>query len=369
MRRALVLLALLLLALPARAESLDAAVNALPLDGLDEFARESGAETDARSLLNRLLTENMTGQAPSLVQALRETAQNALREAFPSLLTLMAPALLWALGRQLTGGGKLGAASELVCYLAEASLLAAMFAAQMDAARAAIGRIADLIARFHPVMSALLSATGAAGLAGLMRPAGALAAGLLTNVMTRAAFSLSGAAAVLAAAGGLSGRVTFDGLFKLCKGAANWIMGGATTLFLALMTAGGLLEGAKDGAAIRAAEYAVDNLLPVIGGDVADTVGALASGAALLRGALGVTGTALLIGACLAPAARLTAAILGCRLAAALAEPAADGPLVKCLRGFADAMQILLVAMAACASLFLVIASAGVAAGGALLRR
>ena len=37
---------------------------------------------------------------------------------------------------------------------------------------------------------------------------------------------------------------------------------------------GGLLEGAKDGAAIRAAEYAVDNLLPVIGGDVADTVGA-----------------------------------------------------------------------------------------------
>ena len=124
-------------------------------------------------------------------------------------------------------------------------MLAAMFAAQMDAAHAAIGRIADLIARFHPVMSALLSATGAA----------------------------------------------------------------------------------------------------------------------LLRGALGVTGTALLIGACLAPAARLTAAILGCRLAAALAEPAADGPLVKCLCGFADAMQILLVAMAACASLFLVIAGAGVAAG------
>ena len=75
MRRVLILLALLLLALPARAESLDAAVNALPLDGLDEFARESGAETDARSLLNRLLTENMTGQAPSLVHALRETAQ------------------------------------------------------------------------------------------------------------------------------------------------------------------------------------------------------------------------------------------------------------------------------------------------------
>jgi len=368
MRRALALMLLALLwCVPARADALREDIDRLPVGALEEFARENGVPVDVRALLTRLTAGSAADEAPALIESLKELLLHALREAVPSLLALTAPALLWALGRQLTGGGRLGAASELVCCLSEASALTALFSVQMAQARASIGRVADLIGRFHPVMSALLSASGAAGLAGLMRPAGALAAGLITDVMTRTVFSLSAAAAVLAAAGNLSDRLKLEGLFRLCKSAANWIMGGATTLFLSLMTAGGLLESGRDGMAIRAAEYAVDNLLPVIGGDVADTLGTLASGASLLRGAVGVTGTVLLIGACVGPMARLLAAILSCRLAAALAEPAADGPLIRCLRGFADALQLLFVAQAACATLFLVIAGAGAAAGGALL--
>ena len=362
MRRAAALaLILLLWGGAARAE------DALPLDGLQDFARESGVALDVRALIARLTEGSAAEDAPALLESLKAILLQALREAFPAALALTAPALLWALGQQLTGGGQLGAASELVCYLAEASLLTALYAGQAEAARQAIERIALLIERFHPVMSALLSASGAVGLAGLMQPAGALAAGLITETMTRAAFFLSAAAAVVAVAGGLSERLKLTGLFKLLISAGNWILGGATTLFLGLMTAGGLLEGGRDSVALKAAEYAVDSMLPVIGGDVADSLGAVASGAALLRGAVGVTGAALLAGACLAPMARLTAAVLGCRLAAALAEPAAEGPLVRCLKDFADAMQLLLLAQAACAALFLVIAGAGVAAGNAAL--
>ena len=367
MRRALALAALfLLLGSAALAEGMEKAVEALPLEELEAFARENGVALDVRALIGQLTAGGAADRAEPLLASLRAMLGAALKEALPSALTLTAPALLWALGRQLTGGGRLGAASELVCALSEASLLAGLYAGQADAARASLERIAGLIGRFHPVVSALLSACGAPGLAGLMAPAGALATGLIARVMTGAVLSLSAAAAVLAAADGL-GQLTLTGLFKLCVSTANWLLGGATTLFLGLMTAGGLLERGRDGMALRAAEYAVDSLLPVIGGDVADTLGAAASGAALLRGAVGVTGAALLTGVCLGPMLRLLASIWGCRLAAALAQPVAEGPLIRCLNGFADAMRLLFLAQAACTVLFLAIAGAGVAAGGALM--
>ena len=366
MRRGLIFAALLLILGSARADALSEAVDALPLAGLEEFARESGVALDVRAFIGRLTAGSAAREAGPLLESLKALLEAAMKEILPSALTLTAPALMWALGRQLTGGGRLGAASELVCALSEASLLAAMFSMQMSAAKASLERVAALIGRFHPVMSALLSAGGAPALAGLMQPAGALAAGLITSVMVRLVLSLSAAAAVLSAADRL-GQLKLNGLFRLCVSAANWLMGGATTLFLGLMTAGGLLEGGRDGMALKAAEYAVDSLLPVIGGDVADSLGAAASGAALLRSAVGVTGAALLVGACLGPMLRLTAAVWGCRLAAALAEPAADGPLIRCLRGFADAMQLLLLAQAACAALFLAMAGAGIAAANAAL--
>ena len=367
MRRALAVAALsLLIFCPARAETMNTAAQDLPLGGLEDFARENGLALDVRALVARLVESGAAEEAPTLIDSLAALLRNALRDAFPSLLALTAPALMWAACRQLTAGGRLGAAGELVCCLCAAGLLTGLFSDQMTAARQATERIAALIGRFHPVMSAMLSASGAANLAGLMQPAGALASGFITGAMTRAAFALSSAAAVLAVAGNLSERLRFRGLFRLCVSTANWIMGGATTLFLGLMTAGGLLESGRDSMALRAAEYAVDNLLPVIGGDVADTLGAVSSGAALLRRAVGVTGTVLLAGVCLEPMARTIAAVLGCRMAAALAEPAADGPIVECLRGVADAIQLLLVAQAACAAFFLVIAGAGVAAGSTL---
>ena len=163
MRRALALAALfLLLGLPARGDELRGAIDSLPLDAIEDYARESGAALDVRAFLLRLTGGSAAEEAPALLEALRDMLMQAAREAFPSLLALTAPALMWALVRQIAGSGRLGEAGALVCYLSEASLLIAMFSEQAAAARAAIERVAGLIERFHPLMSALFSSTGAA---------------------------------------------------------------------------------------------------------------------------------------------------------------------------------------------------------------
>ena len=97
-------------------------------------------------------------------------------------------------------------------------------------------------------------------------------------------------------------------------------------------------------------------LLPVIGKDVSDTLGTIASGTAVIRSAVGVTGTAVMLALCLEPALALICDMLVCRLAAALSEPVAAGPLTRCLKGFADALMILLLAQVSAAALFLILA-------------
>lgn len=339
----------------AEENGIEAALDALPLGDVQRLADEAGSGIDIRVLTKDLAENGAAARIQKLSDELKARVLSALRDAFPMLISLMAPALLWALGRQLTGGGRLGAASDLVCGLTGACMLAKMLIVRMDQARAAIERVAALTERFHPVMAAVLTTSGAPGAAGLMQPSGALAAGLMTGVMTRGVFALSGGAAIVCAAGCLSDRLKLDGLFKLMKTGANRLMGLSTTLFLGLMRAGGLIEFRRDSLTMRAAEFAVDKMLPVIGKNMSDTLNTAVSSVKVIGGAVGVSGAALAVALCLDPVIKAAVSVLACRLAAALTEPAADGPMCRLLRGFADAMQLLLLAQIACTALFLVI--------------
>ena len=194
MKRIVCLIAALicLIAGPALAETVDERVDALPLDSLQALADEADSGLDLRGLVRRLAAENGPGDGAQVLEEMKNLLLSALREAFPSLLTLSAPALLWAINRQLAGGGRLAASAEFVCYLAEACILAGMFANQAALAKTGMERVAALIERFHPVLTAVLSASGAVGLSALMQPASALASGAVTGVMRRAAICSTG---------------------------------------------------------------------------------------------------------------------------------------------------------------------------------
>ena len=359
---AVLLLALLVLMADASAEeSLEEGVAALPLEGLQKSADESESTLDVRSLILSLASGETLSENSTLMENLKARVKAALNAALPSLLSLTAPAILWALSRQLAGD-TLASSADMVCYLAEAGALAALFSRRMESARLVTGRLIRLIERFHPLAAFVLASAGKTSSAALMRPAGALAVSLIGGALMQTAFALSACMAALSVIGNLSERLTADGLFKLCKRAACWLLGCASTLFLGLMKADSLLESGRDVLAFRAAEYAVDKLLPVIGKDVSDTLGTIASGTAVIRSAVGVTGTAVMLALCLEPALALICDMLVCRLAAALSEPVAAGSLTRCLKGFAEALMILLLIQVSAAALFLILA--GVALRG-----
>ena len=138
-------------------------------------------------------------------------------------------------------------------------------------------------------------------------------------------------------------------------------------LVSALAAIQGGMSAARDSATLRMARTAVENLVPVIGGGVSDSVSALAVSTGVLRQAIGLTGVAVVACACAAPLLELAGSLLSVRLSAALLEPLCDGPMVMLIVRFSQLLELLL-AMGVAAALITALLCGGltVCLGGVL---
>ncbi len=350
---------LLFLLIPrARAEESLPAVN--PSDLPDVSVWQTALDESDLSLnVSDILRTLIQGDPQTALQPLLTLAQRTWNEEFPRIgsliLRLTAPALLWAIARQLTAQNRLSGAAGLVCYLIGALIMLEVFYRELSFAQETISRISALTDRIFPVLTALMSASGRAQTAGLIQTLISLCGGVLTEFIHRIISVLCASAAILAAAGNLSERMPLKGLFKLCCGAGSWLLGGVMALFAGMTALGGVLGSARDGMALRTAKYAGGSLLPIVGGDVAGTMDSMVYSAALVRQAAGVTGVLVMLGICLRPVIRLTLTMLAYMLSAALLETVADGALRRCMEQLGQCIRLLLAASLACAVLFIML--------------
>lgn len=365
MKRLTGLMLLLLLLFPAcaRAETAEELISSLDLSAWQAAADEAGAQLDVMETLRALARGKMAFTPETLMNLLREMILGEAQGMRGQLMAFLGPALLWGINRQLPGGDRLGGAAGYVCFLSGAGVMLGAFASQMELARTTVRRMGMLTEKVFPVLTALMSSTGRAGTAGLLAPLAAFGGGALTALVERIAVVLCGGAAVLAVIGNLSGRIRLDSLFSLCCAVCSWALGAVMTVFLGMTAMCGVVGPAQDGAALRAARYAADSLLPVVGGDIADAMDGMAASAALVRSAAGVTGVIVMLAVCMRPVIRLTLGLLVCRLAAALSEPVADGPLKSCAERLGKATGLLLAAVAVSAALFVTLAGVCIGAG------
>ena len=368
MRRAFFLLAaLLLVCLPARAEGdVRAVVDALDLQGFEETVGETGI--DAREMLISIASGEETWELSDVLVRLRDAFFEEFRRAAALVAALLAPALFSAIARQLAGeGGGAGAVSQLCCLACAAQLIAwfMRLTAEAEELIAAVARLADGV---FPVLASLLSLAGATASAAMVTPLSALAGNAFSRVLADVGLKLCTIAAALAAAGHLSPRLRLDRLFQLLRSVVNWGAGVLMTGFLGLSAVRALLSAGYDSAAVRTARYAVDNLLPVVGGEVANTMDALVSSVLLVKNAAGATGLLALLLACARPLLSLVAALFALRLVSALLEPVAEEGLISLADKFSQVASMLLVLCVSAAVILTLLLGGTLTAGQGVVR-
>jgi len=327
---------LLLLLTPALAE--DAGLEALSQYGFD-----------AAAFFNRLISgDALYGliHPGRLVEILRQSA----RESFSALaMNLALPALVCVLTRLVIRRRETDFMMNLLCALCCGTALVETWLSAQREVTELIDALRGATDTMTPVMASAAALTGGALQASTMAPLAGLCAGFVQRVLKDWGMRLCGCAAMIALCGAVAGGYALNRLFALLKSAARWLLGGAVFVFGALISAQGLVSAARDGAAVQTAKVAIESLVPIIGGGVSDATGALAVSAGLARGAIGITGVALIGKMCLEPMLLLGGRALALKLIAAAMEPMAEGAAAQLVGQFGDILETLL-AIAVCAA-------------------
>lgn len=278
---------------------------------------------------------------------------------------ILASALLHVLIGEKSGNNR---ALQMLCRITCMLLMIKIFIESRETAEQLVDltiRIANILS---PVMISAITLTGAAVSASILSPIAALAAEIMSEFLGNIGIGLSGCAIGLAAAECVSDFFSVKRLFEFIKGALIWSIGIMMVIFIGILSVQGLLGASHDSVAVRGARYAVENTVPIIGGEVSDTMDSMLSSVVLLKNAVGITGLILLLSVCFKPILEIAAMMVSIKIAAAVSEPVSDGELIKGISRIGETYEMLLASCLGCVMMVILLLGAFLMSAGNMVR-
>lgn len=159
-------------------------------------------------------------------------------------------------------------------------------------------------------------------------------------------------AALLLIAASLSEKVKVDHLAGLMRTVAISILGGFLTVFLGVMSIQGAATAVQDGVAMKATKFITGNFIPVIGRTFNDATDTVFAASLILKNAVGIVGVAIVLLIALFPILKIVVIALIYKLAAAILQPIAGGPIIECLDIISKYMLYILASLMVVALMF-----------------
>ncbi|MBQ6819077.1 MAG: hypothetical protein IJP35_05670 [Clostridia bacterium] len=160
-----------------------------------------------------------------------------------------------------------------------------------------IGSVATFMLALIPVLAGLLLASGQTLTAGSVPSALYACSQAMIWLSRSVVLPFTGAYVALSVSRGIGG-FSLNGMVNSVKRITVWVLGGATALFSGVLCLSGVINGSADSIAQRASRFAVGNMVPVIGGSLAEALSAFRGCFQLLGtsgGVLGIGGVAALL--------------------------------------------------------------------------
>jgi len=263
------------------------------------------------------------------------------------LLAIMLPVLLSSLLLHMLvhEKGTLHSLSRSVCFvLILIPVLLAVFS-ELEHTRSTITAMTRRMDKLLPMLLTLLTALGGSASSAFLHPMVVAASGSMVFLAREVTLRLVMCTCAVTAVNHLSDRAHLSRMAQLLRSGVCWLLGVSFTVFLGTMSLQGVCSASVDGVTLRAAKYAVDNFVPVVGGMFSDTMDTLVGCTLIVKNALGVAAVVVLLGAILGPMMRTLAVVMVMKVGAALLEPVADGEIVRAIGDFSRTIVLFLITM------------------------
>lgn len=265
----------------------------------------------------------------------------------PLLLSLMLPVLLLSILSHLLLGedDALAGLARSVCFMLLLIPMVTLTIRELSHTRSAIVSMTTQMDKMLPMLLTLLTAVGGSASSAFFHPVVVAASGSMVYLAREVILRLVMCTCAVTAVNHLSDRMHLTRMAQLLRSAVCWLLGVSFTVFLGAMSLQGVCSASIDGVAIRAAKYAVDNFVPVVGGMFSDTMDTLVGCTLIVKNALGVSSVLVLCALLLGPMLQTLASVFALKLGAALLEPVADGEVIRAIGDFSRTIVLFLITM------------------------
>ncbi len=254
-------------------------------------------------------------------------------------------------------------AAYYACYLIIAGIAATAFYHTAEFVGQGVSNMARLMEMVVPVVITTLVTSGALVSASIFEPILLSIVGISVKVIQTGLIPIVMITTAMNVAGGISERFKIQRLIKFMNQCVKWGLSVMLTVFVSAIGLQSIAGSGLDGISVKLTKFAAANLIPVVGGILAETVETVMNCSLVIKNSVGILGIIclLIIGA--VPLLKVGAILIVFRLTAAVAEPVTEPKIISCLSELANSVSVLFSMLAAVTIMFVIVLTIVISAG------
>ncbi len=356
-------------------ENIETALTSADLHALESFYEEYGETLapitggrDFKSFLKMLATGGADFNIGDIFGMVLNAMMAGVRQSIPAIVQIVVIGLLFSVithFKPAFGETGVSKAAQTAQFVIVGAITLGVLTSAFHIGVSAIANMTAFTKELFPLLLALLTALGGISSASILSPATVFLTTGISLFFNDFILPLVIVLTVFTLVNNFSSTVKLSGFCSLIKSVIKWSVGICSTIFVGIVAMQGLLGSTFDGLSIKTAKYAIDKMVPIIGGLFSNSVDVLLSCSLLIKNAVGIAGILIIAAIVIAPVFAILAHYFLFKLCAAVLEPTAGEKMGQFMQGAADVVLMLFAAVLASAVMFFITIGVIIGAGNA----
>ena len=317
--------------------------------GISDFIREAEkykgsafADMNVREILNSAILGDIDnkGFLSKILKLLGSNSKDALKTAISILVIILMHSILKAFAEDLNNS-EVSKIIYYVQYILIVTIITNSFSDIFSSILDTIKNLTGFSNLLIPLLVTLMTYTGSITTSSIVQPILLFLIQFIGKVIQDLVMPVVSIIVVISIVSKISERVQIEKISKFMKSSVVWFLG-VITCFVGVLSLEGTLTASVDGITAKTAKAAVSSLIPVVGKILGDGVDTVLGCGVVLKNAVGLLGVIVIIGICAMPIIKLATFSIMYSLLSAVAQPIADGKIVKLLDEFGGVFKLLL---------------------------
>ena len=311
---------------------------------------------DVANTAKEIIHGNYTGDFNEFFAVLLSGISKSALDILPTILTIVAIAVLYSLLGGFTSGF-IQKPTEKLIYFATYSTMILIVMVEVGGVikltTDTITNVKTLMEGIFPILLTLTTLLGGVTSSAVFKPMMTTLVTFITVFVSNIVIPMFIAAIAFSIVGNLTKSVKLDKLTDFFKSSATYILGGVFGIFIAFLTFQGLTGGVIDSISVKTAKFAMQSYIPILGGYLSDGFDLMMASIVLIKNSIGVIGLLMLLSIIALPTVKIILLSLGLKLASGIIEPISDSKFSKMLSNISSNMTLLIISLVGVGFMFL----------------